>query len=77
MLDENPDLKEQFEAFINEPADHSDDDLLAEIQQEANEFAAELEALNISDPDWEDYIPRHNDLMKFCSTSMRTGIHGI
>jgi len=60
LLEKNPDVNEQYEAFINEPVDISDDNLLAEIQQEASELAAELEALNISDPDWEDYTPRHS-----------------
>lgn len=60
LLEKNPDLKKQFEAFINESGERFNDNLLPYIQSEAEELIAELESLNISDPDWEYYTPRHS-----------------
>jgi len=59
LLERNPDLEKQYEAFANE-ADERYDDLFPYIQSETEELLAELQSLNISDPDWEDYTPRHS-----------------
>lgn len=60
LLEKNPDLKKQFEEFIQETEGPSHDDPLKFIQGIAGELKKELESLNISDPDWEDYTPRHS-----------------
>ena len=68
LLQKNPDLQEQYNEFAKQDSPISvselakDDAIEAEtfILEEVRELIMELESLNLSDPDWEQYIPRHN-----------------
>ena len=70
LLQKNPELQEQYNEFAkqdgpvsvseSESANVEAKEAETFILDEAGELIMELESLNISDPDWEHYIPRHN-----------------
>lgn len=62
LLSKNPDLQRQFDEFIKETdsADFTIEEMESFILEEAGGLIQELNNLNLSDPDWEDYTPRHS-----------------
>ncbi|MCC5917692.1 MAG: hypothetical protein JJU02_10260 [Cryomorphaceae bacterium] len=59
-----PDLKEDFTNFYLKPSGKEQkmtiDGVDEFIQVTTDLVISELEAININDPDWENYVPRHN-----------------
>jgi hypothetical protein len=62
LLEKNPDLQNQYEAFVREKAPASGDETDAEsfLMIQTGKLVSELEKLILDDPDWEDYTPRHS-----------------
>jgi|AntRauTorcE11897_2_1112592.scaffolds.fasta_scaffold02333_1 hypothetical protein len=60
LLEKNPNLQQQFVEYMQDTENLSDDDPSENIVQMARELAKELEALDLDNPDWENYTPRHS-----------------
>lgn len=62
LLEKNPGLQQQFNEFMNDKdtGQPCDFDIEKHIQEEAVNFTRKLEILDLDEPDWEFYTPRHN-----------------
>lgn len=63
IMENKTGLQEEFLAFLgenNNASDKSVEDPQGFIAEIAQELRDELEGLNLSDPDWECYVPRHS-----------------
>lgn len=62
LLHKNPELQRQYNEFIKEKDldDFNSEEMESFLLEEAGDLIQELNTLNISDPDWEYYTPRHS-----------------
>ena len=65
LLERNPEVNRQFKEYIRVHEENclepmSEKDAVNSIQKFANTFREALEEINLDEPDWEKYIPRHS-----------------
>ncbi len=62
LLEKNPELQNQYDAFVREntPAQSDLTDAESYIMEQTGKLVKELEALDLDDPDWENYTPRYS-----------------
>jgi len=60
LLEKNPKLKQQFVEYMRDAENLTNDDPSENILHMARELAKELETLDLENPNWENYTPRHS-----------------
>lgn len=60
LLEKNPELRNQYETFARKDTPGDVTDAESYIAEQTGKLVFRLEALDLSDPDWENYTPRHS-----------------
>lgn len=65
LLEANPEIRGQYEGYVSAQDENkseiiSEKEALNSIQKFANYFREEFEQIDLDEPDWENYIPRHS-----------------